>query len=189
MLRILLIMVVVIGNSSGADETDMPANVPEKAHRLYDTAVTEVIKKYDAQIARLVGDLEREKADAMKSGRLEAALAIVDLIKQIKNDKILTDIEEHRALVRDPELPIKRMCGHWTWHNDTGASGSFELLADRTYFYSSSEKGRWDLRDGEITIVSPQAKHDIIGHVTGTQAFEAINRTVGKEPLHFTRDP
>jgi hypothetical protein len=73
--------------------TEEELKLPSKAERAIQSAKSDILKSYKAEISKALKDLEKIKTEETKAGRLEGALAVDKIIKEIAaNDFLLTEI-------------------------------------------------------------------------------------------------
>ena len=108
--------------AASAYSADATAKLPERAEKSYQAAEASFVKQYQTELTKLLKELERVKSEETKSGKLETALAVDALIKEVSAGKILKDALDSSNLdllsstkpTNPMPNPEKYIIGTWT---------------------------------------------------------------------------
>lgn len=145
----LLILALSLSFCAFTEEAELP-KISAKAGKAIISAKSKILKDYNYEVTKLIRDLERIKAEEMKSGDLEGAVAVDTVIKEIQNDFLLTDIIKDKQSVKDllgKEIKQKKLIDQviasWIW-NDV------EVIFDEKG--NTSNGGKWKLEGEQVVI-------------------------------------
>jgi hypothetical protein len=101
-MKILIILMSLLTFHCVQADDDAIGKVPERVDKEYQLIKAESVKFYDAEMTKCLKLLEKAKMEEARAGHLGTALAVDKMIKDIKEGKLLRDVQSKgRQLGRD----------------------------------------------------------------------------------------
>ena len=147
-ISIIALTIVILGGYAFGEDSVLPS----KAEKALQNAKAAIFKEYRIEVTKLLKDLERLKLEETKSGSLQGALAVDELIKEVSmNSFLLTDMAKDIKKVASNDLlgndSSNGIVGKWLM------SGNREMIfnKDGTSTFANFT-GKWERRNESFFI-------------------------------------